>query len=127
MPVIRKSSRAKSDLIEIWEYIAEDSEVRADAFIDRIDKKFRTLAQRPGIGRLRDELAEDLRGFPIGRYVIFYLPLAHGIEIVRTLCGRRPVRHQSAGTVACPCADTAGLNLKLGFGAFSASLGAGGS
>lgn len=89
MPVIRKSPRAKSDLIEIWEYIAEDGEARADAFIDRIDKKFRTLAQRPGIGRLRNELAEELRSFPIGRYLIFYLPLAHGIEIVRVLHGAR--------------------------------------
>lgn len=89
MPVIRKSPRAKSDLIEIWEYIAEDRAARADAFIDRIDKKFRILAQRPGIGRLRDELAEDLRSFPMGRYVIFFLPLAHGIEIVRVLHGAR--------------------------------------
>lgn len=89
MPVIRKSPRAKSDLIEIWEYIAEDGEARADAFIDRIDKKFRTLAQRPGIGRLRNELAEELRSFPMGRYLIFYLPLAHGIEIVRVLHGAR--------------------------------------
>lgn len=89
MPVIRKSPRAKSDLIEIWEYIVEDGEARADAFIDRIDKKFRTLAQRPGIGRLRNELAEELRSFPIGRYLIFYLPLAHGIESVRVLHGAR--------------------------------------
>jgi len=57
MPVIIKRPRAKIDLIEIWDYIADDSEVRADAFIDRIDQKFRTLAQRPLIGRLRDEIA----------------------------------------------------------------------
>ncbi|WNV03379.1 type II toxin-antitoxin system RelE/ParE family toxin [Candidatus Methylospira mobilis] len=61
VPFITKRPRAKSDLVEIWDYIAEDSEARADDFIDRIDQKFRTLAQRPGIGRLRDELAADVR------------------------------------------------------------------
>ncbi|MFZ4699440.1 MAG: type II toxin-antitoxin system RelE/ParE family toxin [Candidatus Methylumidiphilus sp.] len=74
MPVIIKRPRAKSDLVEIWDYIAEDSEARADSFLDRIDKKFRTLAQRPAIGRLRDELAESLRSFPVGRYIIFTAP-----------------------------------------------------
>jgi len=79
MPVIIKRPRAKIDLIEIWDYIADDSEARADAFIDRIDQKFRTLAQRPLIGRLRDELAADLRSFPVGRYVIYYRPLPNGV------------------------------------------------
>jgi len=89
MPVIIKSPRAKSDLIEIWDYIAEDSEARADAFIDSIDKKFRTLSQRPGIGRLRDELAVDLRSFPVGRYIIFYRHLSNGVDIVRVLHSAR--------------------------------------
>ena len=89
MPVIIKSPRAKSDLVEIWDYIAEDSEARADAFIDRIDKKFRTLSQRPGIGRLRDGLAVGLRSFPVGRYVIFYRPLSNGVNIVRVLHSAR--------------------------------------
>ena len=89
MPVVIKRPRAKIDLIEIWDYIADDSEVRADAFIDRIDQKFRTLAQRPLIGRLRDELAVGLRSFPVGRYVIFYRPLSNGVEIVRVLHSAR--------------------------------------
>jgi toxin ParE1/3/4 len=89
MPVILKRPRAQSDLVEIWDYIADDSEARADAFLDRIDQKFRTLAQRPGLGRARDELAEGLRSFPVGRYVVFYRPLPEGIEIVRVLHGAR--------------------------------------
>jgi toxin ParE1/3/4 len=66
--------------------------VRADAFIDTLDRKFHILAQRPRIGRARDELAEGLRSFPVGRYVIFYLPLPEGIEIVRVLHGARDLR-----------------------------------
>jgi len=89
MPVIIKRPRAKSDVVEIWDYIADDSEARADAFLDSLGQKFHTLAQRPAIGRLRDELAEGLRSFPLGRYVIFYRPLPNGVEIVRVLHSAR--------------------------------------
>ncbi len=44
MPVIIKRPLARSDLTEIWDYIADDNETRADAFIDSIDQKFETLA-----------------------------------------------------------------------------------
>ena len=89
MPVIVKRPRAKSDLAEIWDYIADDTEARADAFVEKIDRKFQTLAARPLIGRLRDELAEGLRSFPAGRYIIFYLSLQDGIEVVRVLHSAR--------------------------------------
>jgi len=89
MPIIIKRPRVESDLLEIWDYIADDSEARADAFIDTIDKKFQTLARKPTIGRLRDELTKDLRSFPLGRYIIFYLPLTDGVEIVRVLHAAR--------------------------------------
>ncbi len=89
MPVIVKLPRAKSDLAEIWDNIADDTEARADAFVEKIDSNFQTLAARPLIGHLRDELAEGLRSFPIGRYIIFYLPLPDGIEVVRVLHSAR--------------------------------------
>jgi toxin ParE1/3/4 len=89
MPVIIMRPRARSDLAEIWDYIADDSEVRADTFIDSIDQKFQALAERPNIGHMRDNLAEGLRSFPVGRYVIFYRVLPEGIEIVRVLHGGR--------------------------------------
>lgn len=89
MSVIIKRPRAKSDLAEIWDYIADDSEARADTFVDTIDGKFRTLAERPNIGRAREELAEGLRSFPVGRYVIFFRPISNGVEIVRVLHGAR--------------------------------------
>ncbi len=89
MPVIVKRPRAKTDLAEIWDYIADDSEARADAFIETIDRKFRALAGQPNMGRARDELETGLRSFPVGRYVIFYRPTPEGIEIVRVLHGAR--------------------------------------
>ena len=89
MPVIVKLPRAHLDLNEIWDYIAEDGESRADAFIDLLDQKLRLLARSPNMGRARDELENDLRSFPVGRYVIFYRPIPEGIEIVRVLHGSR--------------------------------------
>jgi toxin ParE1/3/4 len=91
MAIIVQRPRAKSDMAEIWNYIAVDSEARADEFIDLLDRKFQILAHSPRIGRPRSELAEDLRSFVVGRYVIFYLPLPNGIELVRVLHGARDI------------------------------------
>lgn len=91
MPVIIKRPRAQIDLAEIWEYIADDSEARADAFIETIDQKYKALAARPNMGRQRDEIEEGLRSFPVGRYVIFYRPIAEGVEIIRILHGARDI------------------------------------
>ena len=83
--------RAKADLSDIWQFIAEDSDDQADAFIDLVDQKFQLLAQQSGLGRRREELAEGLRSFPVGRYVIFYLPIPGGVQIVRVLHGARDI------------------------------------
>jgi toxin ParE1/3/4 len=85
--VIVLQPRAKADLSDIWQFIAEDSDDQADAFIDLIDQKFQLLAQQSGLGRRREELAEGLRSFPVGRYVIFYLSIPGGAQIVRVLHG----------------------------------------
>jgi toxin ParE1/3/4 len=47
MRVILKRPRAADDLIELWDYIAEDSVTRADAFIDDVDAKFQTARHDP--------------------------------------------------------------------------------
>ena len=91
MAVIVLQPRAKADLSDIWQFIAEDSADQADAFIDLIDQKFQLLAQQSGLGRRREELAEGLRSFPVGRYVIFYLPIPGGVQIVRLLHGARDI------------------------------------
>jgi toxin ParE1/3/4 len=58
MPVIVKLPRAKSDLVEIWGYIADDNEDRADAFVDRIDQKLLTFASNPTMGRARQKASK---------------------------------------------------------------------
>ena len=89
MPIIIKRPRARSDLSEIWDYIAADNDTRADAFVDLIDQKFQALAGHPNLGRSRDELEEGLRSFPVGKYVIFYRVIPEVVEIVRVLHGSR--------------------------------------
>ena len=83
--------RASEDLAEIWAFIAEDSIRHADRFAVLIDDHFRALVRRPQMGRSRSELAPDLHSFPVGQYVIFYLPRPKGVEIVRVLHGARDI------------------------------------
>ena len=89
MPSIVIRPQATADLAEIWAYIAEDSTREADAFAARVHREFRLLARQPMIGRERPELLADLRSFPVGRYIIFYLPRSRGIEVVRVIHGAR--------------------------------------
>lgn len=39
------------------------------------------------MSRHRDELHPGLQSFPVGKYLIFYMPIRGGIEIVRVLHG----------------------------------------
>jgi toxin ParE1/3/4 len=89
MPIILRRPRAADDLIELWDYLADDNVARADAFIDDVDAKLNLLAEQPMLGRSREELAPGLRSFPLGRYVIFYEVIPDGIAIVRVLHGAR--------------------------------------
>lgn len=89
---IVRSPRARIDLIEIWSFIADDSEVEADTFLDRIEHTLMMLRDNPLAGRARPELGRELRSFAVGNYVMFYRPLADGIDLVRALNGRKDIR-----------------------------------
>lgn len=92
MRIILKRPKALTDLAEIWDYLADDGEARADAFLAMMDGKFQRLSEHPALGRQREELAPGLRSFPVGRYVIFYLRLPNGVDIVRVLHGARDIK-----------------------------------
>ena len=91
MPQVLRRPEAESDLEEIWSYIGQDSPNAADRFIDLIEAGCLSLTQNPLMGRIRPELAAGLRSFPVPNYVIFYMPLEDGIEVVRVLSGFRDV------------------------------------
>jgi len=83
------SDLANSDLLEVWIYVAEDSEEAADGLIDEFARLFDQLADNPGLGRLRDDLGSRLRSFPVKTYLVFYRPLDDGVEVARVLSGYR--------------------------------------
>jgi toxin ParE1/3/4 len=85
MPQVLKLPQAETDLDDIWWYIAQDSAGAADRFLDKIEERCQTLAQFPKMGISRDELLPSLRSLPIGKYLIFYMPIDNGIQVVRVL------------------------------------------
>jgi plasmid stabilization system protein ParE len=56
-PVI--SPRAKSDIDDIWFYIARDSIKHADEVIDDLEEDIHSLSVRPAMGRKRTEFSDE--------------------------------------------------------------------
>jgi toxin ParE1/3/4 len=91
MPLVLRTSQAHLDLVEAALRIAEENPTAADHWLDSLDEKCRLLARMPELGRKRPDLAPDLRGFPIGNYIIFYRPVPDGIQVIRVLHGARDI------------------------------------
>jgi toxin ParE1/3/4 len=85
----RYSPGSRNDLRDILEYIAARNPLAAKKVIADIKSTCRQLARFPEIGALREELAPNLRCFPVGNYVVFYVPAARTIEVVRIVHGSR--------------------------------------
>jgi len=90
----RLAPQAEADLLEIWSFVAQESENPevADKFIDVIAERILLLAKNPHLGRPRDhDLQVGLRSFAIGNYVIFYYIEGKDVLILRLLHGRRDI------------------------------------
>ena len=87
----RKNPQTEIDLTSIYNFIADDSVKAADAWLKRIENTFDMLAQTPMVGRARDDLSMNLRSFPVGRYIIFYIPMSDGVEVVRVMNSRQDI------------------------------------
>jgi plasmid stabilization system protein ParE len=84
---------AKEDLAEIARFITEkgsrESAVRVGA---ELRKSMRRLADTPGVGHLRSDLAdESLRFWLVYSYLIVYRPDAKPLQIMRILHSARDV------------------------------------
>jgi toxin ParE1/3/4 len=91
MPTLSIRPLAEADLLDIWDFIAEDSEAKADRFLDVLNQKLQAIAQMPGMGRRREELAPGLRSFPVRNYSLFYQITEDGIDVVRVIHGSRDI------------------------------------
>jgi len=89
MPTVLRTSQAHLDLVEIAFRIAGESPAAADQWLDLIAEKCQLLARMPELGRKRPDLAPELRGLPVGNYIIFYRPMNDGIQVIRVLHGAR--------------------------------------
>jgi toxin ParE1/3/4 len=88
MATYRLTRRARRDLIEVWAYIARDSEVAADRLIDRLVRCFSRLGQNPYIGRSRDDLHAGCRSWIAGQYVIIYVIAEPGVRVLHVRHGK---------------------------------------
>jgi antitoxin ParD1/3/4/toxin ParE1/3/4 len=87
------TAAARADLTEISDYTRQESPAAARRVRDELREAMRRLAQMPGMGHLREDLADEpLRFWPVYSYLIIYRPETDPLEIVRVLHGARDVR-----------------------------------
>jgi toxin ParE1/3/4 len=89
MAVVEWKEQAEEDLIDIWNYIAQDNLQAADDLLDEIDAKALLLAVNPYLGAARPDIAPELRYSLVGRYLILYRVVTDGIQVVRVVHGAR--------------------------------------
>lgn len=83
---------ANADLLNIWLYIARDSEEIADRVQAEFYSKFDSLARHPGQGHRRTDYTKaNVLFFPVYSYLIAYRPGTDPLEILAVVHGAREV------------------------------------
>ena len=97
------SPETDEDLIAARDFISADNEPAARDFLDACFEAFDRLAQFPEMGppaRFKARALKGVRYFvlapPFNRWLIFYQPVASGIEIKRVLYGNVNWREEPA-------------------------------
>jgi toxin ParE1/3/4 len=84
---------ARQDLIGIWDYVAEESTKRADEALARLYDSFIELAQSPGIGHYREDLADRRHRFwTVHPYIIAYRWQTTPLQIIVVVHGARDLK-----------------------------------
>ena len=90
MSRIRFTEACKTDLGEIYRYIAQDNIAAADKHRQCLEKRWLALIDQPRMGRKRDALSPGYRSVTEGDYVILYRLVSESeLEIVRVVHGKR--------------------------------------
>jgi toxin ParE1/3/4 len=89
MSRIVRTFPARDDLLQIWHYIAQDSVAAADRLIDLVEEHLQLISQNPFMGQSVEQYRAGLRQFTVGNYVLFYVPIDDGIQLIRVLHGAR--------------------------------------
>lgn len=95
MPQYIFSPNAQGSLRRIKVYSLEHfGEEQTVAYLRLIEKKLQTMAEKPDIGRKREEVKEGYFSFLAGSHVIFYRKAKNHIEVIDILHqGMDPYRH----------------------------------
>lgn len=84
--------RAELDLVEIWDYIAQDNIDAADRVLDQLESAMQKLAKVPGMGHIREDLVDRRhRCWPVYSYLIVYRPDTTPLQIIRVVSGYRDI------------------------------------
>ena len=92
MARVRRTRRARRDLIDIWRHVAGGDERAADRLLDDIDARCRELAEHPRLGPRREDVRPGLRHLVVEPYVVLDRVAGDGVEIVRVVHGRRDLQ-----------------------------------
>ena len=87
---------ADADLVEIFDFIAQDSPNRALSYLEKLDKRIGLLEQHPLLGRIprHPKLREyGYRVLIVESYLVFYIIRGQTIEIQRVVHGSRNLDH----------------------------------
>lgn len=86
---VQRTARAQEDIDSIAKWISRDSVEAALRWLEQLDQKLERLASTPGSGTDRSELRPQMRSSPLGNYLVFFKPVASGIQVIRVLHGAR--------------------------------------
>lgn len=90
---LRISKRADADLDAIWHYIARDNPPAADRLEDALHAAMRMLAEYPGLGNTRPDVANPAyRFWTVNPYILAYRVEGNTLTVVRVLHGARDIR-----------------------------------
>ena len=92
--ICRVTAPASRDIEAIMDYVAANSSFdAAERLLDKIEDKCKKLISFPSMGQKRDQLALNVRSFPVDSYLIFYREIADGVEILRVVSGYRDLKN----------------------------------
>jgi toxin ParE1/3/4 len=79
---------ASRDLQSIADYFAVENVEAGERLLYVFNQKCQQLINFPNMGRQYEDLRPSLRGLPLDGYIIFYIIIGNGIEIVRVVGGK---------------------------------------
>lgn len=83
---------AAADLSDNYAWIAQDDQTTAARVLEELRSAMRRLAQHPGLGHVRDDLADEtLKVWAVHSYLVIYRPDSSPLQVVRVLSGYRDI------------------------------------